>query len=186
MAKLIYLLFLLVLASTSKAQHGDSIRRITLKAKITDVDGVITRTYVHSVSDTAMFIMLKENYVYSNVDPGSLIQVKPQRIDVVSVRRKNQTSRGLGYGALAGAILGGAAGLATYQSTESGFDLGAGASGIAGVLVGGAIGGLAGVALSIGSHKYTIHGKHKNYIEMQKKINNRISKKKKAVPAANQ
>jgi hypothetical protein len=175
-------LSLLMLATTSHAQNGDSIRVLTLKAKVTDVDGVITRHYIHSVTDTGMFLMQAENSVLSEVNPASLIQMKPTSINVVSVRKKNQIARGLATGAITGAIVGGMLGLAAGSGESGGgFDLGPGAYALGGALGGAAIGGVLGVAFSISSKNYKVNGQENKYIKMQNRINKKLLKKKKKI-----
>ena len=94
------LISLLMLATACKAQNGEGTRSLILKTKITDVDGITSSGYLHSVTDTGLSIMRTENRAYSAVDRSYLTNLTPDRINHVSIRKKNQIGRGLATGAI--------------------------------------------------------------------------------------
>ena len=173
------LISLLMLATACKAQNIDSIRHIIFKTKITGTDGITTSGYLHSVSDTGLSIMRTENHAYSAIDRGYLTNLNPERINSVSIRRKNQIGRGLAIGALTGAALGIITGVVgSSGESEEGFHFGAGAYALGGMIGGAAIGGVLGVAFSLSSKRYKVNGQESKYVRMQNKINTRLTKKK--------
>ena len=172
------LISILMLATACKAQNGEEMRSLILKTKITDVDGVTTSGYLHSVTDTGLSIMRTVNHAYSPIDRDYLTNLKPDRINHVSIRKKNQIGRGLATGAITGAILGMALGFVGSSGGSDGFYLSPGAFAIAGGLAGGAAGGVIGVAFSISSKRYKVNGQEKKYVKMQNKINSRLTRKK--------
>ena len=71
-------------------------------------------------------------------------------------------------------------GFAGSSGGSDGFYISPGAFAIAGGLAGGAAGGVLGVVFSISSKKYKVNGQENKYVKMQNKINNRLTKKKRA------
>ena len=96
------LISILMLATACKAQNGEGTRSLILKTKITDVEGVTTSGYLHSVTDTGLSIMRTQNHTFSQIDRKYLTLLKPENIKAVSIRRKNQIARGLAIGAITG------------------------------------------------------------------------------------
>ena len=173
------LISILMLATACKAQNGEGTRSLILKTKITDVEGVTTSGYLHSVTDTGLSIMRTQNHTFSQIDRKYLTLLKPENIKAVSIRRKNQIARGLAIGAITGAVIGTIVGFAAGSGGggDKGFDLGAGAYALGGMVGGAGVGGVLGICFSLDSWSYRVNGQKSKYVRMQDNINRKLTKK---------
>lgn len=179
MKKLTVLIVFTAFASLANAQDGNSIRRIILSTRIIDTNGNKSEGYLHSVTDSGMYLMNFKKPVYSATDRSNLFSVDPQLIKSVTVKRKGQGGKGLAIGLLSGAIAGALIGRASYTEPgpEAWFDFGPALDAIGGAVIGSLLGGVVGASISSGAKKYKIDGRKESFRTMQLHIYKRLSKR---------
>lgn len=171
-------LALIPLITTVIAQ-ADSLRKVSVRIKIIDTGLNETRGYVHSMTDTALYIMHTRKFVHAAVGGEELYKINPDLLNTVSIRKARQAGKAIAFGILAGAVGGAVIGYATYQDPgpDTWFDFGPGFSALAGATIGTLAGSLTGVIISLIPVKYIIDGNRNNYKAMQLNFYKRITKK---------
>jgi hypothetical protein len=182
MKKVIYVLVLLLTVSGAQGQNRPT-RKITLITHITETNKNKTTGFLHSVTDSGIFLMDLKKPVYTDVERSKLYKIEPQLIEAVTMRKPRQIAKGAGFGILAGAIGGALIGLATYRDPGPGawFDFGPGFNALGGAGIGIIAGGVTGIIVSIHPKRYRISGAKTKYRSMLLHFNNRIAKAPKSV-----
>lgn len=148
-----------------------------MKAAVIDTSGTTTKAFLHSITDSALYLMDMNQRIYTDVGPARLTKFDPAMIRSVNIRKKDGVLKGMGLGLLIGAVVGAGIGYASYNRLPGVyFDFGPGVEAAAGALVGGVIGTLGGigVAIIIGPKRYKINGSIQNYQVMQERFYKRI------------
>lgn len=179
MKKLFNLILITLFAIVANAQDSSSIRKVILTTWIRDMHNIEVPGFLHSITDSAIYLMHYRKPAYSEIDRSQLMKMNPELIKSVTMRRKGAMSKGLGIGLLSGIAVGAVIGLASYKDPgpEAWFDLGPGFSALGGAMIGGVVGGLVGVGVSASSAKYKINGSKDNFRSMRLHIYKRLSKR---------
>lgn len=144
------LIFIVIVSLLSNYAHGQAtIKKMTLKISLVDMKGAVTNSYLHSASDSGLFLCPASTHVYANVDPQTLTFFDANQINLVTMRKKNQVSKGFARGALVGGVVGALAGVAgSGGGGDGGFILGTGGTALFAGVGGAALGGILGMAFS--------------------------------------
>jgi hypothetical protein len=170
---LIIFAYLFTIAQNEKS----NIRKVTLKAKVFDMQNNRLDGYLHAVTDSGIQLKDEKKPMYSPYMGRPLNKIDYPQIQSITFKKDRSIRKGLAYGMLTGLVIGGIVGFASYYKSESSFfELDPTANTIAGMGAGLLIGG--GVGFTIGAaskKKFTIAGRQDNYRKMQSSIYSRIT-----------
>lgn len=128
--------------------------------------------YLSGINDS--LVQLSNNRAtFSNsiIDNPSYQTYNYSKIEKVNIRKYRSVGRGIGYGALIGAGVGGIVGLATYhRDPNSWFDLGSGGSAFAGAIIGAIPGIIIGAIKGAQMRKFIISRDKENFDKMRETI----------------
>lgn len=180
MIKGIFIIVLMFVVVASIAQQSENIRNVTFKIWVTDTTGITRKAFLHSITDSALYIMNVEQAIYSDISRNDLIKFDPVAIRAIRIRKNNQVLKGMGIGLLTGAVAGGVIAYSSYESNQF-IDFGPGVEAAAGAIVGGTVGTVAGIgaAFAFGTKKYRIDGNISQYQDMRQTLYRRMTRVRK-------
>lgn len=167
---------ILLVALATSAQTG--IRKIVMIADIVQMDGTRVKAFVHSITDSAIYLMDVAAPVYSTVDRAGLQTIDPLLVNTIKIKKKKQIAQGIAIGMLTGLATGAIIGLASYRDPgpDAFLDFGPGFDAAAGAGIGLPIGGVFGAIIAI-PKVFKINGDLARYREMQLQFHKRIRRK---------
>ena len=176
MKQISFLLGLTILSMASYSQQTPAAKRMTLKVTVSDSIHRVDQGYLATIGDSGI-VMMKTPILFDqmlvNTKAGS---IPYQNISEVTIKRKGSVGRGILFGALGGALVGGIAGLASYRKPNCEgaiicFDFGPGASTAAGAVLGTVGGGIiGGVIGAVVKKRFVIGGRKAKFDEMKNNI----------------
>ncbi|MEO6136313.1 MAG: hypothetical protein ABIP35_14235 [Ginsengibacter sp.] len=135
-------------------------------------EGKITTGYLSGINDSLIQLSTKR-VTFSNSTMGnpSYGAFPYAEVETVKIRKYGSIGRGIGFGALIGAGVGGIIGLATYQrDPNSWFDLGPGINALAGAIIGAILGIIFGGIRGAQMKKFSISRNKENFEKMSASI----------------
>ena len=131
----------------------------TYKAWVTLMDKTVIKGTCYAVNEDE-FAILGEDL--------SQIRFVPENIESIKLRRKGNTGKGAWMGAIAGATIGVAIGLASTPQDSYYFSQGAAA--FVGGVIGAPVGALVGVGLNSGRERFLLNGDKDTYLTLLPKL----------------
>ncbi|MEO9210371.1 MAG: hypothetical protein ABI208_04690 [Ginsengibacter sp.] len=131
-----------------------------------------TTKYLSGINDSLIQLSTKRvTFSNSIIENPSYKTYNYSEIEKVNIRTYGSVGRGIGYGALIGAGVGGIIGLASYhRDPYSWFDIGPGVSAIAGAIISVIPGMIIGGIIGSKSKKFFIHRNKENFGNMKTSI----------------